>query len=74
MSTSNWLATAANLQYSLPMVSRIHVNTDLTTIINMKLNPYAAEFFQTIFNSFEAGIANAISSSKWRKINKNIHL
>ena len=31
-------------------------------------NPYAAELFWTIFHSFEAGIANAISSSKWRKI------
>ena len=27
-------------------------------------NPYAADFFRTIFHSFEAGIANAISSSK----------
>ena len=26
--------------------------------------PYAANFFRTIFHSFEAGIANAISSSK----------
>ena len=30
-------------------------------------NPYAAEILRTIFHSFEAGIANAISSSKWRK-------
>ena len=32
------------------------------------VNPTAAGFFQTIFHSFEAGIANAISSFKWRKI------
>ena len=31
-------------------------------------NPNAAELFRTIFHSFEAGIANAISSSKWRKV------
>ena len=28
------------------------------------LNPYAAEFLADIFNSFEAGIADAISSFK----------
>ena len=33
------------------------------------VNPYPAEFFRTIFHSFEAGIANAISSSKWQKNN-----
>ena len=33
-----------------------------------KLNPYAAELFRTIFHLFEAGIVNAISSSKRRKI------
>ena len=27
-------------------------------------NPYAAELLRTIFHSFEAGIANAISSFK----------
>ena len=32
------------------------------------VNPYAAEFFQTIFHSFEAGIAKAISRSKRLKI------
>ena len=33
------------------------------------LNPNAAaDFFQIIFHSFEAVIANAIFSSKWRKI------
>ena len=40
-------------------------------------NLYHADFFQTIFHSFQAGIANAISSSKSRKIvifMKNIHL
>ena len=40
-----------------------------------RFDPYAADFFQTIFHSFEAEIANAISSSKnnyflWT----NIHL
>ena len=29
-----------------------------------EFNPYAADFFQNIFHLFEAGIANAISSSK----------
>ena len=33
-----------------------------------RFNPCAVELFSTIFHSFEAGIANAISSSKWRKI------
>ena len=28
------------------------------------IKPYAVDFFQTIFHSFKAGIANAISSSK----------
>ena len=32
-------------------------------------NPYTAELFRIIFHSFEAGIADAISSSKWRKKN-----
>ena len=32
------------------------------------LNPCPAELFQIIFHSFEAGIANAISSFNWRKI------
>ena len=31
-------------------------------------NPCPAELFQWNFSSFEAGIANAISSFKWRKI------
>ena len=38
------------------------------TGIRRFIDPYAGEFFRTIFNSFEAGIANAISSSIWRKI------
>ena len=29
--------------------------------------PFAGELFAFIFHSFEAGIANAISSFKWRK-------
>ena len=32
------------------------------------LNPCPAELLQLYFSSFEAGIANAISSFKWRKI------
>ena len=32
------------------------------------INPDAADIFRTISYSFEARIANAISSSKWRKI------
>ena len=34
------------------------------------INPCAAELFQTIFHSFKAGIAHAISSPKWRNIIK----
>ena len=33
-----------------------------------QINHYAAELLRTIFHLFEAGIANAISSSKWRKM------
>ena len=32
------------------------------------VNPYAADLFWTIFHSIEAGIANPISSSKWREM------
>ena len=32
------------------------------------INPSAAELFASIFLSFEAGITNAISGFKWRKI------
>ena len=42
-----------------------------------QVNPCPAELFQIIFRSFNAGIANAISSFKWRKIllfMKNKHL
>ena len=41
------------------------------------VNPSAPEVLVSIFHSFEAGIANAISSFKWRKIflfMKNNHL
>ena len=34
----------------------------------MILNPCPAELLQLYFSSFEAGIATAISSFKWRKI------
>ena len=33
-----------------------------------RINPCPAELFQLYLSSFEAGIANAISSFKWRKI------
>ena len=36
-------------------------------------NPCPAELLQLYFSSFEAGIANAISSFKWRKINITIY-
>ena len=58
--------------YSL--LSRITTLADKT--FNL-LNPAPAELFQIIFLSFKAGIANAISSFKWRKIfifMKNKHL
>ena len=32
----------------------------------LNLNRFPAELFQIIFHSFKAGIANAISSFKWR--------
>ena len=35
------------------------------------VNPGPAELYQLYFSSFEAGIANAISSSKW---SKNIYI
>ena len=41
------------------------------------INHCPAELFQSIFHSFKAGIANAISSFKWRKkilFMKNKHL
>ena len=37
-------------------------------IIIMCVIPCDAELFVSIFPSFKAGIANAISSFKWRKI------
>ena len=48
-----------------------------TLMSHFIFNPCAAELFQIIFHSFKAGIANAISSFKWRKIwlfMKNKHL
>ena len=33
-----------------------------------RINPCPAELLELYFSSFEAGIANAISSFKWRKI------
>ena len=39
-----------------------------TFCMTMEINPCAAELLQLYFSSFEAGIANAISSFKWRKI------
>ena len=41
------------------IVSLTHLNS---------ANQYTAELFASIFLSFEPGIANAISSFKWRKI------
>ena len=36
--------------------------------VGLHKNPHDAELFASIFPSFKAGIANAISSFKWRKI------
>ena len=36
--------------------------------LTIVINPCPAELLQFYFSSFEAGIANAISSFKWRKI------
>ena len=38
-----------------------------SVFFSLKFNHYPDDFFKTIFHSFEAGIANAISSYKWRK-------
>ena len=62
--------------------SGVHTSNIVNTLIIICpvwiiLNPCPAELFQIIFHSFKAGIANAISSFKWRKIflfMKNKHL
>ena len=41
----------------------------IMTIIKCNINPSAAVLFVSIFHSFAAGIANAISSFKWMKNN-----
>ena len=41
---------------------------DSLYLVRKCVNPCPAELFQMYFSSFEAGIADAISSSKWRKI------
>ena len=52
-----------------PMLFDVQTNCNKTVINMISLfNPNAAELFRTIFHSFEAGIANAISSSKWQEI------
>ena len=38
------------------------------------IGPCAAEWFATVFLSFEAGIFDTISSFKWRKITKKIYI
>ena len=46
-------------------------------LVEVCINPCPAELFQIIFHSFKAGIANAISSFKWRKtvlFMKNKHI
>ena len=62
---------------TLTMIMYVKYNTTLQKNTSVKftaniwspnLNPCPAELFQLYFSSFEAGIANAISSFKWRKI------
>ena len=51
--------------------------TPFEYLILRVINPCPAELFELYFSLFEAGIANAISSFKWRKIFlffENIHL
>ena len=43
-------------------------NDKLVSYVWANINPCPAELLQLYFSSFEAGIANAISSFKWRKI------
>ena len=47
--------------YIYANVNQIYVFDVLPPQVN-----YAADYFQTIFHSFEAGIANPISSSKYK--------
>ena len=60
-------------------ISRVHNRSYLRAVaclylsqhiylICITFNPCPAELLQLYFSSFEAGIANAISSFKWRKI------
>ena len=49
----------------------IHRRTDYSFDLlhwkTVKVNSYATELFAAVFRSFEAGIADTISSFKWRK-------
>ena len=59
--------------------SNCHAQTGCANLFSQPKVAPAAELFVSIFNSFEAGIANTISSFKWneRKIilsMKNRHL
>ena len=60
---------SASLRHVRGVQSTIHTWKDRVLagcdhIRERYINPYGADFFQTIFHSFEAGIANAISSSE----------
>ena len=56
------------LQLSGMYMIFLSVTIECICVIVCMFNPCPAELFQLYFSSFEAGIANAISSFKWRKI------
>ena len=49
---------ASNQQFTIYMYNHTYI---------FNINPCTAELFVGIFHSFEAGIANSISSFKWHK-------
>ena len=50
-------------------LTKVLVSTLPMRLYLLNVNPCAAELFVSIFHSFEAGIADAISSFKWMKNN-----
>ena len=59
-----------NRIYAAPAVKGLRASQadEFSLVRILMLNPCPAELFQLYFSSFEAGIANAIPSFKWRKM------
>ena len=57
-----------NCYLKIRCLNKILTSKDVNDINNNYVNSYLAGLFLSYFSSFEAGIANAISSSKWWKI------